>query len=645
MPSLLIFLSLVVCVAQAQGDGISIASIGPAGTVVEPSSSAASVDLFDSETFQLTKKVLASLATSDNPEVARLFANSTKGRKEPSESCKSAPGDSLWPSDRIWDIFDALLGGALSPIIPIASPCYPNSTYNNYDVAKCVAVTKGFTTESLHFSDPGSVMWPLYEGKTCMPGTNGSLLAACTQGGYSSYSINVENVAQIQLAVIFANVTNLRLVVKNTGHDYNGRSTGKNALSLWTHNLKEIKFLEDYEGQGYKGAAFKVGAGVQVIELYKAADLNHVVVVGGICPTVGIAGGYITGGGHSPLMQLYGMGADQVLALEVVTASGDFVTVTPDINPDLYWAMLGGGGGSFGVITSALLKAHPAIPVTTSTFSFGSLPSEDLFWKGFTALWESFPAWNAAKTYSWFGLSNIAGSLTFNMNPFFAPNMSVAEYEKLIAPFLANLTELGIPYTFNATYHPSFLSAFDATFAPLDQGIGGTGTIPGNRLIPAKNWDNATIRGDTISAIKRAMSNSLFLAGYHQAPSNAKPIINSVNPAFRNEASMIIAAATPVSSDDQLGDNGRILANEILGPLRKVSPGGGTYGNEAEINEPDWQQAFWGTNYPRLLEIKKKWDPNGLFYVHHGVGSEDWEVKGGNKFGGVPTQDGQLCRV
>jgi len=56
---------------------------------------------------------------------------------------------------------------------------------------------------------------------------------------------------------------------------------------------------------------------------------------------VGVFGGYPTGGGHSPLMQLFGVGSDQVVALEVVLANGRFVTTTPSVNSDLYWAMLG----------------------------------------------------------------------------------------------------------------------------------------------------------------------------------------------------------------------------------------------------------------------------------------------------------------
>jgi hypothetical protein len=76
------------------------------------------------------------------------------------------------------------------------------------------------------------------------------------------------------------------LVVKNTGHDYNGRSTGKDALSIWTHNLKDIRYITDYKSLdgAYSGPVMKIGAGVQGLELYEAADKYGVSAVAGICP-------------------------------------------------------------------------------------------------------------------------------------------------------------------------------------------------------------------------------------------------------------------------------------------------------------------------------------------------------------------------
>jgi hypothetical protein len=112
-----------------------------------------------------------------------------------------------------------------------------------------------------------------------LPTTNAS--ASCTVGGYSSYAVNVTNVAQIQLAVNFARNAGLRLVVKNTGHDFNGKSTGAGALGIWTHHLKEIDYIANYQSSSYSGPAVKMGAGVQAHEIYEKANELGFTVVGG----------------------------------------------------------------------------------------------------------------------------------------------------------------------------------------------------------------------------------------------------------------------------------------------------------------------------------------------------------------------------
>jgi len=105
----------------------------------------------------------------------------------------------------------------------------------------------------------------------------------CTLGGYPAYVVNASTVAQVQLGVNFARNRELRLVVKNTGHDFSGKSGGAGALSIWTHHFKGIKFVEDYaqDGDGYRGPAFSVGTGVQAWEIYEAASKVGMMVVGG----------------------------------------------------------------------------------------------------------------------------------------------------------------------------------------------------------------------------------------------------------------------------------------------------------------------------------------------------------------------------
>lgn len=152
-----------------------------------------------------------------------------------------------------------------------------------YDEARCAKVADDWTDSYLHMEDPTSSMWPLYQGKTCMPSKNASSLAGanCTLGGFPSYAVAATDVSRVQLAVNFARNANLRLVVRNTGHDFNGRSLGEGALAIWTHKLKDIRFVANLTEGVYTGPAMKLGAGVQGFEMFEAADRYNVTAVGG----------------------------------------------------------------------------------------------------------------------------------------------------------------------------------------------------------------------------------------------------------------------------------------------------------------------------------------------------------------------------
>ena len=126
-------------------------------------------------------------------------------------------------------------------------------------------------------------MWPIYQGRTCFPRNDTTPSDKCTLGGYPAYSVNVTNVAHIQLALDIARNTNLRIVIKNTGHCYLGKSSGAGALSIWMQNLKQIEYLPNYKIGNYSGPAMKAGAGVTVQEVYRAAEANQGTIQGGIC--------------------------------------------------------------------------------------------------------------------------------------------------------------------------------------------------------------------------------------------------------------------------------------------------------------------------------------------------------------------------
>lgn len=224
------------------------------------------------------------------------------------KNCKTYPGDFDYPDESRWDVLDLLTGGALIKTVPLASACY--NSWNNYNAATCSYITEHWNKVSIHYPDPSDLMYPLWQGMTCLP--TGDPAGDCSLGGFPSYVVNVTNVAHIQLAVNFARNLNLRLVVKNTGHDFNGRSAGAGALSIWTHQLDNIAFFDEYQTSSYSGRALKIGAGVLVHQMYEAAERHNVTVVGGLCTTVGVGGGYLAGGGHSPMSSKYGVAVDSV---------------------------------------------------------------------------------------------------------------------------------------------------------------------------------------------------------------------------------------------------------------------------------------------------------------------------------------------
>lgn len=150
-------------------------------------------------------------------------------------------------------------------------------------------------------------MWTYGTNDTCRPTTNPS--EPCTLGFYGVYALKATTREQIKAGIDFARKNNIRLVVRNTGHDFLGRSTGWGSLILNTHSFQNVDWISQYKGPGsYRGGAVKIGAGVQARKLLTAGHAMSppTMLVTGECPTVGLAGGFVQGGGHGPWSPLKG---------------------------------------------------------------------------------------------------------------------------------------------------------------------------------------------------------------------------------------------------------------------------------------------------------------------------------------------------
>ncbi|KAL6699316.1 hypothetical protein J3F84DRAFT_393583 [Trichoderma pleuroticola] len=545
--------------------------VGVAAGLSDPTTTrtVAGVPLFKYETEQLS-------GTHVPSEFAELFAFDTKGPKLSHGQCKPRPGDEGWPSQAEWDAFAKALGGsALIRTVPLAAPCY--KSWGVYDAGKCASITSNWTSPYFHEEDPTSVMWPVWEGRTCVP-TNDPSKSTCTLGAYPVYAVNATSVAHIQLAVNFARSKGLRLVIKNTGHDYQGKSSGAGALS-----------------------------------------------------------------------------ADHILAINVVTADGRFITVTERTQPDLFWALRGGGPSTFGVTTSVVVRLHPKLEVTTSQISFQTSDSvnNETFWLGVRAYFEHFDPMTKAGFYGLTGIrrnsewyNNSAYSL--GVEPMFAPNNSIESFNKVMKPFFDKLTKLGIPYETQPRHFDTFYSAFSDAWPGSQLQVAEPADIEASRLFPKDVWNDAEGFEKSFQAIRRVSDAGYDLTAFAVAPGNPFNVDNAANPALRHNIGFfstgIFLPENPTPAE--LAATQSKVMNDLVQPWRDAAPAskfGGSYLNEGNAKEPNWQQDFFGSNYPRLLNIKRQWDPAGVFYAVAGVGSENWEVR--TKEQGIQTQNGPLCRL
>ncbi|KAI0202674.1 FAD binding domain-containing protein [Astrocystis sublimbata] len=549
--------------------------------------------------------------------------------------CLHLPGDAGWPSDRQWKTLNASVGGRLIAGKPAAEVCYGAGADNT----ACAALRASWTDDETYFNDPVAVMSPMYLNDSCTPfvgSANSTNSALCTLGNLPSYAISVRDAGDVVLGLRFANNKKVRLVVKNTGHDFLGRSAGKGALSLWTHNLKSIDFLNHTSGS-YTGPAVRLGAGVQAFEAYAAVAERGFRVTGGLCPTVGVAGGYVTGAGHGPLMGRYGLAADNTLEFEVVTPEGGHMIASPTQNADLFWALNGGGGSAFAVILSQTTRVYADGPTVGTTLTFNKTDDES-FWAAIDAWHDFLPALNSVPGFACtFGVWEAMAEMLIKI-----PDGTTTELDEALRPFLSRLDALKIPYDNVVVSKPTYYELFIASEASPPLSNFPTNDMTGGRIIPLSTVEEADQRKKLVDAMRSMLetktANTTFMVSGNAANLSVSHtgLENAVLPAWRDMAytfqlNAYPDPAAPVEVLSQLSQN--ILDAQDV--LRDLAPGSGTYLNEATYDPVHWKEDFYGVNYVKLLAVKHRYDPNGLFYGPGVVGSDEWDV----------APNGRLCRA
>ncbi|KAI1135146.1 FAD-binding domain-containing protein [Hypoxylon sp. FL0543] len=544
--------------------------------------------------------------------------------------CRSISGDASWPSQADWDNLNDTVGGRLIATVPIAAPCHKSlfgqTGQSRFNQPDCEALRNVWFLPETHLPSSSSPMAYPFSNNSCNPWLEPE--TPCTIGSHVAYSVNATSAYDFQEAIKFARERNVRLVIRNTGHDYLGKSTGAHALAIWTRHMKSMDLIETYQSSQYTGPAIRLGAGVEGIEAYSFAHSHGLMLVGGNCPTVGITGGYTQGGGHGPLASQYGLSADQVLEWEVVTASGEVLIATRNQHADLFWALSGGGGGTYGAAISVTLKAYPDTFFSTAYLTIlNNGTNTDLLYEAVGVFLETLPAIVDAGVYAvW-----VAAPFGFMLMPAIVPGLHAADLDKIIQPVLRESSRIGLEYQYSSTEHPTFLSAYNSltsSWNVSDYNIGG-------RLVPREVVEKDN--GAVLEAIRYISSRTLMSGvsfNLNNGVSGTDDV--AVNPDLR-KALFSATLGVPINYTDWDANRAAqdAITYDLLPKLEALAPNGGAYLNEGDFQQPDFKQVFYGDNYERLLRIKDTYDPEDIFYVKTGVGSDRW----------AENLDGRLCRV
>ncbi|KAF5349637.1 hypothetical protein D9756_008853 [Leucocoprinus leucothites] len=544
--------------------------------------------------------------------------------------CRCIYGSSCWPSEQEFTTLSSGLSQPLIRPVPPASACYPPSNPSG----NCSIATTLWRDSLWRADQPGAYENTNFETYMFKNGSvsgcyiNTTLGLPCEQGSVPPIGVDARTTEDVQAAVKFAARHNLRLVVKNTGHDYLGRSAGRGAFMIWTHHLKNTTYDANFIPEGGSSSdatpAITLGAGVQWGEAYNAAAASNRFLVGGLSTgmSVGASGGWIQGGGHSAFAPAYGLGVDNAIQFTLISATGSLLTASPHTNPDLFWALRGGGAGSWGVILSVTYKAHELLPLVMTGLNITIPDPETMALPIVTEFIKLHPTLSDKGWGGYSGFSN-----TSLMAFWVAPNVSWAEANATIQPFfdlVRNVTQNPNVTTFSFPFN-DFNGWLNATFGSIS--LSGS-QVGGNVELSSRLMAREAASGERAEDTARRlleMGNVAINAICGGAVSRADPSSTGLNPGWRDAVGLVYTTGfwQEGASPEVIQAVRQQLVSDIH-HLDPISPDSATYMNEASLYEPDFKKAFFGSHYNQLRQIKQKYDPKSLFIVAEGVGSEDW---------------------
>ena len=422
--------------------------------------------------------------------------------------------------------------------------------------------------------------------------------------------------ADVAACLSFVRRFKLPMRARSGGHGYAGWSSVTGGLVIDVSAMDSVSIGDD---------TVRVGAGVDLIHLSAALAAQGRAVPGGSCPTVGIAG-LALGGGIGVLSRLHGLTCDNMTAVQIVTADGSVLHCDQAHNSDLYWACRGGGGGNFGVATSFTFRTHR---LTELWVFYLTWP-----WSRAARVVGGWQTWAPHAPDALWSTLHLAAD--FGGQPLLSVGGTYVGSQPDLTSQLADLFHrTGARPSLMSVSKESYLDAMLPEAGCADIPLRACHTGPGGQLlrVPAfaksdfftKPLSNGGIRA-LLSGIEKLHAISGASGGGGSIAFDALGgAVNRVSPAataFVHRDALFLAQYYTSWTWPETGTGVASQYRWLRSYYKSLHPyaSGQAYQNYIDPELTNWQRAYYGDNYPRLTQMKAKYDPANLFRFPQSIG-------------------------
>lgn len=444
------------------------------------------------------------------------------------------------------------------------------------------------------------------QGTLARPGSSSYGVVRLTQnprydGARPLAVLSVADAADVATAFAFAQEHGIPVAVRSGGHSYPGWSAGDGALVVDVRPLDRVSL---------SGTSATVGSGASLVQVYDALGTRGRGIAGGSCPTVGIAG-LTQGGGVGVLTRAHGLTCDSVTAMQVVLADGRVVTASADSEPDLFWALRGGGGGHLGVVTSFTFTTFAAPSITRAYLAWPFSAAATVA----SAFLHEIPRadrrlWGTLKLLG--GRTHASGPVLFMSATWTGPASGMSG---ALHPFLARVPSPTTDSRSTASYLSTMLTYAGCSSIPVARCHTGPGGSLQRQAFAATSHVVTTPEVDPsvlVQHVTAAQGSGLEEAGVSiDALGGAVDDVGSSATAFGHRGALATVQYTATFTSGPATP----ATSYVRGFRSAMVPtwGDGAYVNYADAAVPHYLSAYFGANAARLTQVRETYDPHHFF--------------------------------